>query len=248
MELSSHLDETVSTLVCMLGLHQVCIKFASSVFLVNPNSLPPPPIRLGFSLSPSPQAVSLQYISLFLSSLSLSPASPSPSPAPPTALSVSPSLSPSFSLSAFHPIPPLVLTSPSSLKFPVALPLPSHCNSFSFPPLMLILPLRPPRVILTPWLEASVQAGERAAPRRTVHRGAARAEAAISSDAASRSGGRCRQSHTFRQQGWSGRRGARGASRPRWPEKRRPLVPKALWICRHLHRVPYMHMACKWGA
>ena len=37
MELSRHLDETGSPLVCMFGLHQVCIKFASSVFLVNPN-------------------------------------------------------------------------------------------------------------------------------------------------------------------------------------------------------------------
>ena len=37
MELSRNLDETGLPLVCMLGLHQVCIKFASSVFLVNPN-------------------------------------------------------------------------------------------------------------------------------------------------------------------------------------------------------------------
>ena len=37
MELSRHLDETGSPLVCMIGLHQVCIKFADSVFLVHPN-------------------------------------------------------------------------------------------------------------------------------------------------------------------------------------------------------------------
>ena len=37
MELSRHLDETGSPLVCMFGLHKVCIKFASSILLVNPN-------------------------------------------------------------------------------------------------------------------------------------------------------------------------------------------------------------------
>ena len=37
MELPRHLDETGSPLVCMLGLHQVCIKFASGVFFANPN-------------------------------------------------------------------------------------------------------------------------------------------------------------------------------------------------------------------
>ena len=37
MELSRHLDETGSPLVCMFGLHQVCIKFAKYAFCINPN-------------------------------------------------------------------------------------------------------------------------------------------------------------------------------------------------------------------
>ena len=37
MELSRHLDETGSPLVCMLGLHQVCIKFGKYVFCIDPN-------------------------------------------------------------------------------------------------------------------------------------------------------------------------------------------------------------------
>ena len=37
MELSRHLDKTASPTVCMLGLHQVCIKFAFYNFFMHPN-------------------------------------------------------------------------------------------------------------------------------------------------------------------------------------------------------------------
>ena len=37
MELSRHVDETGSPLVCMLGLLQVCIKFVKYVFCIDPN-------------------------------------------------------------------------------------------------------------------------------------------------------------------------------------------------------------------
>ena len=37
MELSRHLDETGLPTVCMLGLHQVCIKFSKYIVCIDPN-------------------------------------------------------------------------------------------------------------------------------------------------------------------------------------------------------------------
>ena len=37
MELSRHLDETGSPTVCILSLHQVCIKIGKYVFCIDPN-------------------------------------------------------------------------------------------------------------------------------------------------------------------------------------------------------------------